>query len=190
MAVQAGQYRQGIKDQVAAHHYAAMECGFQAIECQRPREDADWLANFNKTSYSSQHHYRDWLAGIELDRASLVESYRLWENSIDQASRRDYYRRRGQAPWQFWMTVPAPEKLPPLPELDSDLKSWWFDNIEPFVKAEELNNEFFTTCDRPETMEFNCEVFNHISTTGGKAAVQKWLALRDIVGPTQELIDG
>ena len=182
----AGQYKMQLKNQMVAEHYNAMKFGFEAIECQRPRDNPDWLANFNKTKYSSQHHYRDWLSGINFDREALEQSHELWANSINHASLRDYFRKRESAPWNFFMTPPTPRELPPLPDSDIELKDWWFENIEPFVKTEELNNEFFTTCDRDETMEFNCEIINHVSATGGKTAIQKWFALRDIVGPEQD----
>ena len=182
----ARQYKLQLKNQMVAQHYNAMKFGFEAIECQRPLDNPDWLANFNKTNYNSQNHYRDWLSGIRFDRNSLEQSRELWANSIHHASLRDYYRKREQAPWNFLMTAPTPHELPSLPDSDIELKDWWFDNIEPFVNGEELNNEFFTTCDRDETMEFNCRVINHVSVTGGRSAIQKWFALRDIVGPELE----
>lgn len=182
----AWQYKIRLKNQMVAHHYDTMKFGFEAIECQRPLNNTDWLANFNKTTYSSQHHYRDWLSGINLDRDSLEESHELWEKALNHASLRDYFRQREREPWNFFMNVPIPQKLSPLPDSDLELKDWWFKNIEPFVKKEELNNEFFTICDRDETMAFNCEIINHVLATGGKTEIEKWYALRDIVGPEQE----
>jgi len=90
----ARQYKMQLKNQMVAQHYDAMKFGFEAIECQRPRDNPDWLANFNKTNYSSQHHYRDWLSGINFDRDSLEQSHELWANSINHSSRLRYRTQR------------------------------------------------------------------------------------------------
>jgi hypothetical protein len=185
MLLSAWQYRQGIVNRMVAEHYHVMEFGFRAIECQRPANDPGWLAIHKKTTYSSEHHYRDWLAGIKLDRESLNASHAWWSSAIQHAAIRDHYRDLSQTPWEFWASTPTAKSLPPLPSSDLELKNWWYSHIEPFVEAEALNNEFFTTANRAETLAFNCEVMNHVSRSGGKVAMQKWFALREIVGAKQ-----
>jgi hypothetical protein len=69
-------------------------------------------------------------------------------------------------------------RIPELPQADAELPQWWLDNIEPFVKKNELNASFMENSRDPEWLRFDIEIINNEPYD----VVKKFFDLREVVG--------